>query len=367
MKIQLAKHEEMLFALLRAALKQEKADETFFIACTPEEWNACYGLAVKQGVMALAWDGIMTLPVEKLPPRGLKLKWAVAVDDYEKRYKHYCKTIQELSNFYASHGIVTVQMKGVGFSSFYPKPSHREGGDIDIYTYSADHSVMSDKEANDLADKLMVEQGIEVDFGSEKHSMFIYHGVPIENHKTFLSVEALRLAIPVEKALHKLVNPSHTTLIDGACNILTPSMEFNTVFLSFHALQHYGVGLSLHHLCDWACLLNHVGLHMPENITDKHYLQVVDTFTEFANRFLGTDVPVTCSEDRIERMLYEIFHSPFLQGKPRKNLFKILVYKVRHFIYFYRIWKELTGEPIYKAVFNSIIRHIRKPETILHV
>ncbi|MCS3155123.1 nucleotidyltransferase family protein [Phocaeicola dorei] len=43
-------------------------------------------------------------------------------------------------------------MKGVGLSTYYPIPSHREGGDIDIFTYSADHSRKSDAEANLLAD-----------------------------------------------------------------------------------------------------------------------------------------------------------------------------------------------------------------------
>ena len=346
MKIQLAKHEEMLFALLRAALKQEKADETFFIACTPEEWNACYGLAVKQGVMALAWDGIMTLPVEKLPPRGLKLKWAVAVDDYEKRYKHYCKTIQELSNFYASHGIVTVQMKGVGFSSFYPKPSHREGGDIDIYTYSADHSVMSDKEANDLADKLMVEQGIEVDFEIAKHSVFYYHGVPIENHKNFLDIEGIKIASSVESVLRKVISPVSVDLLKDGRDILIPSSAFNTLFLSFHAMHHYGTGMKLHHMCDWACLLNNQGLHVPAGITNEHFLAMIYTLTAFTNRYLGTNVKVVCSEKNVERMLFDLFHSPFLHVPVTRNPFSIFCHKMHRFMYIVRLKKEVMGESI---------------------
>ena len=74
----------------------------------------------------------------------------------------------------------SVQLKGVGFANNYPIPSHREGGDIDIFTYSADSSGLSDREANSLADKLMRGRGIEVDFShSQKHSMFYYKGIPI--------------------------------------------------------------------------------------------------------------------------------------------------------------------------------------------
>ena len=150
--------ERMLFALLRASLHQKEAEQTFFQQVSEEDWKQCYRLAAKQGVMALAWDGIITLPTDLQPPRALKLTWGMAVQDYEAKYARYCRTIQELSAFYAEHGIVTVQMKGVGLSSYYPVPAHREGGDIDIFTFSADKSEMTDAEANRLADKLMMPQ-----------------------------------------------------------------------------------------------------------------------------------------------------------------------------------------------------------------
>ena len=134
MEIKLLKHELMLLELLRAALNQDKANREQFDSCTSETWCECYKLAVQQGVMALAWDGVSTLPEERMPPRSLKLKWALVVERYEKRYRHYCHVIKQLSDFYALHGIATMQLKGVGFSSYYPIPEHREGGDIDIYS-----------------------------------------------------------------------------------------------------------------------------------------------------------------------------------------------------------------------------------------
>jgi len=46
------------------------------------------------------------------------LAWAMAVERYEAKYLRYCKTVDELSAFYAQHGITTVQLKGVGFSTY---------------------------------------------------------------------------------------------------------------------------------------------------------------------------------------------------------------------------------------------------------
>jgi hypothetical protein len=188
MKYTLKKYEEMLFALLRASLHERVPEESYFAEASVKDWWQCYRLAARQGVKALAWDGIVKLPSELMPPKEVKLSWATGVMKYEEVYKRYCQTADELSHLYAEHGISTMLMKGVGISALYPVPSHREGGDIDIYTYSADTTKMSHEEANNLADQLMKDRGIEVDVENYKHSNFYYKGIPIENHKCFLNV-----------------------------------------------------------------------------------------------------------------------------------------------------------------------------------
>lgn len=65
--------EQMLFALLRASLYQTEAELAFFQQVSEEDWKKCYRLAARQGVMALAWDGVITLPANLQPPRTLKL------------------------------------------------------------------------------------------------------------------------------------------------------------------------------------------------------------------------------------------------------------------------------------------------------
>ena len=362
MDLQLAKHERMLLALLRAALAQKPAEVAVFSDCSLEQWAACYKLAVAQGVMAIAWDGATTLPSEMRPPKAIRLKWMVAVDDYEKRYRYYCKTIQTLSAFYTAHGITTMQMKGVGFSSYYPVPSHREGGDIDIYTFSADQSVMSDKEANSLADQLMEQQNIKVDFEHAKHSVFYYHNVPIENHKSFLDIEELKIAVPVEAELKKVMSPKDIALLDGECTIKIPSSAFNTLFISFHAMQHYGTGMTLHHLCDWACLLNRQGLQVPQSITNPYYLSMISTLTAFTNKYLGTDVQTDSTDEAVDRMMYEILHSPYLEVPVTRNLFTIFCHKAYRFMHLAKLRKEIMGEVVWRTVWSSILLHLRKPE-----
>ena len=99
---------QMLLALLRASLHERDPEQAFFENASPEDWKLCYRIAAEQGVMAFAWDGVMKLPKALQPPRHVKLPWASAVDAYEQKYQRYCNAVDEISRFYAAHGISTV-------------------------------------------------------------------------------------------------------------------------------------------------------------------------------------------------------------------------------------------------------------------
>lgn len=365
----LSTSEQMLFALLRASLHQKETEQACFQQVSEEDWKKCYRLAARQGVMALAWDGVTTLPADFQPPRALKLTWGMAVQDYEAKYARYCRTIHELSAFYAEKGITTVQLKGVGFSCYYPVPSHREGGDIDIFTFSADGLKMTDAKANRLADDLMIQQGIEVEMHSYKHSNFYYKGIPIENHKFFLNVECYPVAVQVDELLKKSLKPQTTELLDGKCRILTPSPAFNTLFLSFHASQHLGSGIALHHLCDWAMLIKRYGVQLPQELTDKRFLEGIAAFTQLCNQYLGTEVEVKGGNDLANEILEEVLHPKY----PHKahvavtGKLNIFIYKTRRFLHVSKVSNRILYLPLWKRVWMSAIGHLRHPETIFKV
>lgn len=362
----LSRSEQMLFALLRASLNQREVESDFFRNASSGDWKECYSLSARQGVMALAWDGLMKLPADLMPPKALKLTWGLAVQDYERKYERYCKTVDELMNYYRGHGIAMVQLKGVGLSSYYPVPSHREGGDIDIYTYSIDKNRMTDAEANRLADELMRQQGIDVDMHSPKHSNFYYKGIPIENHKTFLNVEKYSIAGQADASLRTLLEPQPTKLMNGEYECLIPSVGFNLLFVAFHAAQHYGAGLAVHHLCDWAVLIDRYGVNLPDGLTDKRFRRAVAAFTCLCNRFLGTSVRVEEDvEDFADEMLEEILHPKFIIGSvPVKGKLNVLKYKLRRFRYIHRLNNQVLEWPMWKHIWESVVVHLRHPETI---
>ena len=359
--------EQMLLALLRASLQEMEVETACFRQAIAEDWKRCYRLACAQGVMALAWDGVCRLPAALQPPLSVKLSWATGVEAYEKRYRRYCRTVDGLTRFYAGHGIATVQLKGVGLSTLYPVPTHREGGDIDIYTYTADRAVMSDAEANRLADDLMRRQGVKVDTEhTPKHSLFYWQGIPVENHKTFLNVERYRIALTVEQRLHTLLQPQEVVLPGAEGTVWIPSPAFNTLFVAFHAIQHYGCGLSLHHLCDWACLLRRYGLLLVPEGLDARFVRAIFALTRLCNRLLGTQVAVPDDRGLADRMLAEILHPRYGVELPADGKPAILVFKARRLFYHLRLRQEVLDEPLCRRLWQSFCSHLRHPETIFH-
>ena len=362
--------ERMLLALLKASLHEEMPENNCFEQASPQDWLACSQLATRQGVVILAWDGIALLPSHLQPSPELKIAWALAVKKYENKYKYYCDTVHELSAFYEKQHIQMVQLKGVGLSTYYPIPSHREGGDIDIYTLSADPNLYTDSEANLLANTLMEEQGIRVSYGHPKHTNFTYKGLMIENHKTFLDVDRCPLAVQVEKILKDCLQPEHVELLEGK-RILIPSASFNTLFVAFHAAQHYGSGLALHHLYDWGCIIKKYGLNIPQEITDRHFLNGVYAMTHLCNLYLGTSVPVKGGEKLAQEMLKEILH-PFEAILPPSGAWNYLKYKIKRIwnvcyttnrILYIPWWKNAA---LWKKVRESLLWHLASPKRFLY-
>ena len=63
------KSELMLFALLRSSLHEKEVEVECFQEATDDDWKQCHQIAAAQGVMALAWDGVLCLHKSELETR----------------------------------------------------------------------------------------------------------------------------------------------------------------------------------------------------------------------------------------------------------------------------------------------------------
>lgn len=352
----------MVFALLRLGLGTAciDAEVGVFAECLPDDWQKCFKVAKIQGVAALAWDGVLILPKELHPPMSIKIPWGIYAENCEKKYRSYCSAIGEMSEMFAAKGVATMQIKGVGFASHYPIPAHREGGDIDIFTYSSDLSKMSHKEANDLVDSMMSETMKEAH--TYKHSCFTYKGIPVENHKCFLNVARDKNAQELDAILLQLMDPVQTPLLNGEVSILTPSLPFCTIHIAHHALSHYPLGMRLHHLCDWAMILREGGLTIPKEVTDRDFIRWINNLTLLCNQYLGTCVEVQGGSAKEASEIYmNCVSSRYIGVVPYKDPLRVLLYKTRRFV-----WSN-SAQKKYKKLshtwFYNLIYHFKHPKT----
>ena len=358
--MELNRVERMLMALLRYSLCGEfdNRDMAFFTGVSRDEWDACYLKAARHGVRAVAWDGVMMLPEELRGYDDLRIMWFLDVEQYEGTYRYFCQVASELTELYRQHGIGTVVLKGVGFSTYYPTPSHREGGDIDIYTYSLDRSVMTDARASDLADELMVSQGIEVDSAHPKHSVFTYKDVMIENHKNFIDVGTIRGLEVIEMELHKVLHP-RTVKVDGRYELSVPSAEFNYLFIGMHAAMHYTCGLSLHHLYDWACILRSEVDGKLKVVEDERLDGFVKALTYLSHEWLGSAVGSDCDRVLADEVLDSILHFPYDKEVMPRDTWGIIRFKLARNLYRWRHRRKVFSAPLY-AIIYGMVRHLRR-------
>lgn len=358
------KVEKILFSLLRMALHGTVENDLDWKSITEEEWKSCYKLAASHGVMAVAWDGIQCIETEKVLPRSLKIAWGIAVQKYEERYEEFCQVVSELSDTFKQQGIEMVQIKGVGLSTCYPIPSHREGGDIDIYTYSANHECYSDAEANHKADEVMRNMGIAVEDAHQRHSNFVYRGIPVENHRNFVSVHLYDVARPMNQLLVKLLQPQIVSLCDGKYQVNVPPADFNCLYLPFHAAQHYGEGIKIHHLFDIACLIKREGWQLPPQVTDTRLLRFINSLVSLCNQLFKLEVQVADEEAFTEEVYQQMMHPKYSHKIPVKGRTAVFIYKVKRALRAYQMLKKVFRFTFFRWLGNSIVFHLRKPRSI---
>ncbi len=362
----LSKPEEMLLALLRAAIHQQEVDTVYFQQISEHDWLECYLLALHQGILSLAWEGVNRLQTKYYPPLNVKLSWALHVNEQIEKYREHCLAVNKLIKLLSQHGIATLVLKGVGLSRFYPVPAYREGGDVDIYTYSANNMLMTDEQASRLADEIVLKQGAVMDNSSSvKHSKFAIYGVTFENHKMFLREAECPTIIKADKWLQEHISTQKVELLGGECSINVPAIAFDSVFIPLHAAQHYGMGLSLKHLCDWSLFILQNGFLSLSEPNDKYFKQTIAVLTQLCNKYLGLAVSVDENSKLADEMMHEILHPPYYGKKVSGGVCKQYLFQLRNRIHIFKLKHRLLGVSFIGKVVGLCVRKI-KEYTFMH-
>lgn len=345
----------IFFLLLRASLNKTPVDEQLVANLSQEDWKQLYRMSARQGVLALVYETVSQLPVDRLPPRVLNIQWALGSEAIENRYKNQYALSKAIAELWSRQGIRIAVLKGMSLSRYYPVPEHRECGDFDCYLFG-DY---------DKGNKIAADNGVKVDVGWYKHSHIKFHGLLIENHKYFLPLRGYRERKEIEKILVDKINSGSDAGVVPGTSIIVPDLQFTTLFIAYHTLLHFLLeGIRLRFICDWACLLaaeqNNIDWDWFYPICDRYGMRrFIDAITAISVKHLGLKIvnpAITYSSDYDDMILSSVMEdSAFIysQGNGRrwsrrKLLSNIANYRWKYKLiyqrnFFIQMSKQITG------------------------
>lgn len=356
---------DALLALLRKALWDETWPAACFASADKGLWKRIFALALRHGVKGLAYEALDALAPQERPDKELRILWAVHVDALEKRYGHLLAVTGELGDLFYRHGIKMLVFKGLSLSAYYPVPSHREFGDLDIYLFG-DY---------EKGNSLIREQGLRVDTRYSKHAIFRYRKVWVENHRYFLD-RAYRVNRRMEEAIQQALVQEPCPLLFEDARVYAPNPACNILFLACHTLNHLQSALVLRHLVDWSLFLKNnadsaaweAGL---DKLRQQGLLPLVAVITQLCRDHLGLPEPYALPlrtfkpDPQICHFVWEhIVHPRYGRLTEKLHPAALMVYKTRRLFYHHKLHRMVYGEPFLFALLRRFRRFMAHPSGI---
>lgn len=250
----------LFLLLLRIGIDTCKASDKeceALLLLSMAQWRKLMLLAEKQGVAAIAFDGVQRL--FEVYQKGLIaakdtptewMQWVFEctslMTQYEQMSRQQKEVISEIADILDKDGIKMMVFKGQVNALFYPIPMHRAAGDIDCYLFG-------DTNKGDI---LLAGKGASIENNWYRHSKISFHGETIENHRVMSHTRGSKKKKMMEEELRSMVKISELKTIKGCGNALMPSVLFNACFLTYHGMHHFlSEGLRLKQILDWALFL----------------------------------------------------------------------------------------------------------------
>lgn len=162
-------------------------------------------------------------------------------------------TLEKAWNALEQAGLHAVLMKGASLAAFYPDPSRRSWGDVDLLVgveqYHPACAVMRDTFPGALK--------FDEELDHYKHYNLIADGISIEVHRVSMGfqhpVDAARYAKMEAYAVEHACE-----LAIGNCTLKVFEPTFNALFVMMHSWEHMMTqGANIRQFCDLALLLHH--------------------------------------------------------------------------------------------------------------
>lgn len=253
-----------------------------------KQWETVYDIALKQGVAAIAGEGLSFVNQQALPPKVLLLQWIGQSLAQKQAFSQHRACSDSLRKLWQGAGVNCIELKGYSIGRYYYVPESRYSCDFDCF--------LSDYEKGN---QVVEAAGVEVNRAFYKNSSFTWKSLYVENHQFCTPVRGSKAMKRLERTLRKLLK---------GCDEF-PCADFNALFLMEHAWAHFfEEALTLKQLCDWAVFRKACG----DDVNWPSYEREAKAcgfwhFSESMNR-LADLLDGTRKEDELERDDRRLLH-----------------------------------------------------------
>lgn len=345
---------DTLFALLRAALHDVRPEPI----AGRIDWSAVFAAAQRQGVAALAWEGLQRLQAagECVPPmdRETKLRWFVSVEAVKQRYRKQQRAARHLGELLSEAGLSALVFKGLSLSGYYPEPECRECGDIDLIAF--------DGRCREL-ERCIAAAGGRAGHVSPKHATLTFQGVPIESHRFFVWDFLSRSDRELNRELMRSMRDAKP--LSGGKGLQQPAVSFDELFVPVHAATHFRTeGIVVRHLIDWMLVVGRAGGRPDMERLARYGLDgFVRILDRIARERLGADISeeFCCCDDAVcAKVLDDMLSCNEGNSGSSGSKYSLLRRKFRRFTS--RRWTyPLTGASFARSAVRSAAAHLIEP------
>lgn len=227
---------QQMLSLLRYSLSDITPDS---LPANEDEWTKLFWLARKHGVVTMLSDAAERLAPQQQPQGDIALSWSLSAERTRYHYQHQSEVLQTLRSRAADQGMTLGLIKGMTLSRYYPNPSSRPCGDIDIFFLPlTEHNYQRGNALLGCPDAAL----------DGKHAEVTIDGVQVENHLHFLDLNycSQRRAERYICASLRDITPEGSLSPMG-----------NLVYLLMHTVCHLTAKfkLPLRNILDWGMFL----------------------------------------------------------------------------------------------------------------
>lgn len=265
------------------------------------DWNAVLEEAQKQAILGIVYF---------VAPADVQRQWNSSSAHLMAHYIRILHAEKNLTELLEKHGIPTVVLKGTAAAIYYPVPSQRTMGDIDLIV---------PQDCFEQAKRLFVQEQYSI---SKEDPAYLRHielkkdGVTVELHRFFHDDN---VDVNVDAFIVDGISRAEKRIIDGTAFPMLPKLENGLVLLAHIALHLYAE-IGLRQIIDWM-------LYADRELNDEYWESEfkkaavsvgLDTFacvvTRMCQIYLGLSNRIHWCEDTDPDLCEELMNSVLSAG-----------------------------------------------------